>query len=143
MFHPWRQFRSLTAWTLLWTPPASGARAECHWPTQTVTIHPDLLQAERRSVIAHELEHIERGPFPRWARAREEAAVNAASARKLIGIHALAEALAWSLDPHEVADELWVDVPTLEARLEHLHPSERHYLRRRLAHQGDEAHAHS
>ena len=45
----------------------------------------------------------------------------------------LGEALAWSLDPHEVADELWVDVPTVEARLRHLHPSEVHYLRRRLA----------
>ena len=71
--------------------------------------------------------------MPGWARSREEEAVNALAARKLIEIRELGEALAWSLDPHEVADELWVDVPTLEARLRHLHPSEVHYLRRRLA----------
>lgn len=139
MFHPWRQFRSLTAWTLLWATPSSGARAECHWPTRTITIHPGLLQAERRSVIAHELEHIHRGPFPGWARDREEEAVNAAAARKLIDIRALGDAMAWSLDPHEVAHELWVDVPTLEASLRHLHPSERHYLRRRIAHHEEKA----
>lgn len=133
LFHPWRAFGGKKSWTLHWRVPPSGARAECHWPTQTIIMRPDLLQAERRSVLAHELEHIERGPFPGWAREREEEAVNAAAARRLIGIRALGEALAWSLDPHEVADELWVDVPTLQARLRHLHPSERHYLRRRLA----------
>lgn len=143
MFHPWRLLRDLTTWTMLWEVPSSGARAEIHWPSQTITMHPRLLQAERRSVLAHELEHVARGPFPGWAREREEETVNAAAARKLIDIRRLGEALAWSTDAHEVADELWVDVPTIEARLRHLHPAERHYLRRRLAHQGDDAHAHS
>lgn len=132
MYHPWRQLRSLSAWTLLWSPPRSGARGECHWPTQTITLDPRLLQAERRSVLAHELEHVDRGPMPGWAREREEEAVNALAARKLIGIRELGEALAWSLDPHEVAEELWVDVPTLQARLRHLHPAERHHLEHRL-----------
>lgn len=103
-----------------------------HWPTQTITIDPGRLQAERCSVLAHELEHINRGPFPRWATAREEAAVNAAAARALIPLSALGEALAWLADRHEVADELWVDVPTLEARLANLHPAEASYLHRRL-----------
>lgn len=93
---------------------------------------PLLLQAERRSALTHELGHIERGPFPGWATDREERAVDAAAARQLIDIRALGDALVWSQDPHEVAEELWVDVPTLEARIAHLHPSERHYLRRRL-----------
>ena len=48
MFHPWRTFRSMAAWSLVWQAPASGARAECHWPSQTITIRPDLLQAEPR-----------------------------------------------------------------------------------------------
>ena len=43
-------------------------------------------------------------------------------------------ALAWAHNLDEAADELWVDVETLEVRLAHLHPSERHYLRRRLQH---------
>lgn len=133
MYHPWRHLRSLAAWTVRWASPLSGSRGECHWATKTITLDPRLLQAERRSVLAHELEHVDRGPMPGWARSREEEAVNALAARKLIEIRELGEALAWSLDPHEVADELWVDVPTVEARLRHLHPSEVHYLRRRLA----------
>ena len=132
MFHPWRLLRPLTAWTLLFRPLPGGRRAELHWPTRTITLSPALLQAERRCALTHELEHIRRGPFPKWATGREEEAVNAAAARRLIDVRALGEALAWSSDPYEVADELWVDVPTLQARLRHLHPSERHYLTRRL-----------
>lgn len=132
VFHPWHALRALTSWTLLWSAPASGARAEVHWPSRTITMDPLLLQAERRSALTHELGHIERGPFPCWATDREERAVDATAARRLIDIRALGDALVWSQDPHEVAEELWVDVPTLEARIAHLHPSERHYLRRRL-----------
>lgn len=91
-----------------------------------------LLQAERRSALAHELEHVHRGPFPRHARAKEEAAVNAAAARKLVDLHALGEALAWARHESEAAEELWVDVPTLRARLAHLYPAELRYLRGRL-----------
>lgn len=58
--------------------------------------------------------------------------MDAVAARRLIGLRQLGEALAWSSDLDEVAEELWVDVATVEARLAHLHPSERHYLRRRL-----------
>ncbi len=133
MHHPWRQLGELLDWSLVWAPLQPGRRGSCHWPTKTLTIAPGLLQAERRSVLAHELEHVARGPAPLWATALEEEAVNAAAARRLIEIRALGEALAWAHDLHEAAEELWVDVPTLEARLRHLHPSERHYLRRRLA----------
>lgn len=128
----WRRFAAAAGWVLHWAAPASGARGETHWPALTVTIDPALTAVEQRCVLAHELEHVERGPFPRWATAREEAAVNAAAARKLIGVRELGEALAWSAVPAEVAAELDVDVPTLWARLNHLHPSEVHYLRRRL-----------
>ncbi len=111
-----------------------GIRAECHWPKRLILMDRRLLQAERRSALAHELEHVRRGPYPRHAHAREEAAINATASRKLIDIHELGEALAWAHNLPEAAEELWVDLPTLQARLEHLHPSERHYLRRRLAH---------
>lgn len=100
-----------------------------------------LTQAERRSVLAHELEHVERGPFPRWMTPREEAAVSAAAARKLIRLHDLGEALAWADHPAEVAEELWVDIPTVRARLAGLTRDERHYLARRLAHRHHHHHA--
>ncbi len=109
------------------------------WPEQTVTLDKTLLQAERRCTIAHEVEHIRRGPVPAEPvlAAREEAAVEQAVARRLINIRDLGEALAWSQHPAVVAEELWVDEDTLRARLEHLHPAERAYLARRLEHHGD------
>lgn len=132
MFHPWRTLRDLTDWLVVWRQPTSGARAECHWPSRTITIDPLLLQAERRSVLAHELEHVGRGSSPSWATAREEEVVNESAARRLIDLPALGEALAWAHDVSEIADELWVDQPTVLARLRHLAPAERDYLARRL-----------
>lgn len=55
-----------------------------------------LTQAERQCVLAHDLEHVTRGPFPRHAEAKEEAVVNAAASRNLINLTDLGEALAWS-----------------------------------------------
>ena len=102
------------------------------WRSKTITLDRGLLQAERRSTLAHELEHVRRGPVPEWHWAREEAIVEREAARRMIDIRDLGEALAWSHDLHEAADELWVDVELLRARLDSLHPSERHYLKRRL-----------
>ncbi len=131
MFHPWRTLRDLTDWILTFDHTLAS-RGECSWSTKTIRLRAGLTQAQRRCVLAHELEHAARGPFPRWATVREEDAVNAAAARKLINIRALGEALAWSQCLDEIAEELWVDVPTLTARLSHLHPAERAYLAQRL-----------
>jgi len=48
----------------------------------------------------------------------------------------LGEALAWSLDAYIVADELDVDLPTLNSRLASLRPTERAYLIERTEHHG-------
>ena len=103
---------------------------------RTVTLDDRLLQAERRCTVAHEVEHIRLGPVPAdpVLAAREEAAIDRAVARKLIGIRELGDALAWASGLAEAAQELWVDEDTLAARLRHLHPAEVHYLRRRLQH---------
>lgn len=95
-------------------------------------------QVERRCTITHELIHHERGE--RWGcTGRDEEQVRQETARRLIPLVHLADALRWSLDAHELADHCWVDLDTLLVRLEHLHPSERHYLRRATAHhRGDE-----
>jgi hypothetical protein len=86
-----------------------------------------LDQAARRSTLTHEIVHLERGPVPADARghAREERAVSAEAARRLIPLDALADGLRWSRDdPHQLAEALWVDVPTLKARMESLDPIE-------------------
>lgn len=135
MHHPWRAFRLLTDWILKWELLPGDLLGYTDHASRTIVLDRRLTQAERRCTIAHELEHQARGPVPAEPvlAAREEAAVDAAVARKLIPIRKLGEALAWSQDPDEVAEELWVDVQTLEVRLRRLHPSERHYLRRCLA----------
>lgn len=141
MYHPWRHLRTLTRWDLVWATLPVAVLGLVDFRRRRIILEPRQLQAERRSTIAHELVHVERGPAPAggWWQAREERTVDRVAARRLISLDALAEALAWSSDPHEVAEELWVDVPTLEARLAHLHPAERHALRRRLAHLGEDS----
>lgn len=85
-----------------------------------------LNQVARRCTLAHELIHLERGPVPTDSRgyAREERAVSAEAARRLITIEALADGLRWSRDPEQLAETLWVDVPTLQARMTSLDPIE-------------------
>lgn len=106
----------------------------CH-RRRVITLDLRLSQAERRCTIAHELEHVERGPMPAdpILAAREEEAIDRAVARRLVTIRALGDALAWARTRDEAAEELWVDVATLEARLRSLHPAERAYLNRRLS----------
>ena len=110
------------------------ARGMCRWNRRTILLDIKLSRIEERCTLAHELVHAERGPFPRWATVREEVAVNAEAARRLIPLDALGEALAWSLHPAVAAEELDVDLPTLEALLRNLAAAEVEALRRRLAH---------
>ena len=134
MHHPWRAFRELADWTLLWATLPEGILGLTDFRTRTVILDRDLTQAERRCTIAHETEHIRRGPAYGGCQAREERIIDRNVARLLLpDIKQIGEALAWSLSNAEAAEELWVDEPTLAARLTHLHPAERGYLARRLA----------
>jgi len=105
----------------------------CH-RRRVVTLDLRLSQAERRCTIAHELEHVARGPAPDdpVLRAREEAAIDRAVSRRLIPLDRLVEAAAWSRCSAEMADELWVDRPTLQARLGTLDDEERGRIVARL-----------
>lgn len=98
---------------------------------QVITLTTGMLQVERRCVLMHELVHVERG-IPHGHDPREESAVEREVARHLIGVDALADALAWSRDVYEVADLLWVMPHLVRVRVEGLHPSERHELQRRI-----------
>ena len=80
----------------------------------------------RRCTLTHELIHLERGPVPTdpIGRAREELLVDIEAARRLITLDELVEALRWTREPNELADQLWVDQPTLRTRMSHLDPVE-------------------
>lgn len=131
----------MEGWTLVIASLPEDQAGETDWSTKTVTINARLLQAQRRATIAHEIEHMRRGPVHHEPAlvAKEEVAVERAAARKMITVEALGEAMAWSDNIHEIADDLWVDPDMVEARLRHLHPAERHYLRRRLSHQKEDS----
>lgn len=116
-WHPWRALRSLVDWTLRWGHLPDGVLGETDWEARTVTLRHGLTQAERRSTLTHELEHVARGPVPVYCQAREERAVDEAAARRLIRFDRLVDAMVWSLDEYELAELLWVDVPTVVTRL--------------------------
>ena len=80
-------------------------------------------QAERRCAIAHEIIHLERGDTGACTPA-VEAEVNREVARRLIPFWGLLEAVKWTQHERELADELWVTVPILQARWETLRADE-------------------
>lgn len=130
MFDPWAALDSLTGWTL--RSAHDPRRGHCDYPTRTVTISVDLSHAEQRAVLTHELVHARRGPFPRWLRPREEAAVRETAARLLIELPHLVEAVAWSRHLPVIAEELDVDVETVRARAVNLDDQERALIADRL-----------
>ena len=134
--HPWRRFAELTDWSLRWAelPPGVMGRT-CH-RTRTVTLALGMSQAERRCTIAHETEHIERGPVTPQQAPREERAVDRRVARLLIpSVHQLVEAMTWAGGHLEsAADALWVDDYLLTVRLRTLSDGERSFVNQRLTH---------
>ncbi len=130
--HPWRRLRELPEVTLEWHD--GGPAGIYDFETQTISLRRGMTSAERRSTLRHELEHHYNGPFLEALLEVEEQACELAAARDLIDIRKLGEALAWTQDLEDVAEELWVDEGLLHIRLKHLHPAERAYLRDRLAH---------
>lgn len=134
MYHPWRRLRELSGWLVAWGQLEPGLWGLTDHESRIIVVDETLTQAQRRCTVAHELEHVARGPVPEEPvlNAKEEEAVDRAVARRLIPFPKLEDAMRWSRDVHEVAEELWVDVPTLEARIRGLHPSERAALTQAL-----------
>lgn len=129
-WHPWRALSRLPHLTLRWRrlPNKLGS-----WDasTSTITLHPDLSQAERRVTLTHELihhEHGHQGAQPPVVERR----VHAEAARRLITDAALVDALRWTLEENELAEELWVDVPTVVSRLADLSEQEKADIYSRL-----------
>lgn len=134
MHSPWRAFRDLADWTLHWAHLPAGVFGITDFESKSVILRHGMNQEERRCTIAHETQHVLRGPVSASMRVREEEQVDRNAARLLLpDVRAIGEALAWSLSVEEAAVELWVDTLTLEARLRSLHPAERAYLKQRLA----------
>ena len=139
-FDPYQALRDHPHWTMTWGSLPAGECGRWYDEHRTVVFDKRLTQAGRRSTVAHEVVHAEMGDVcckadgpdgPRIARRREQTADQIA-ARRLITLDALADALLWSQDEYEVADELWVDVETIRARLASLTETEKDYIDRRV-----------
>jgi Zn-dependent peptidase ImmA (M78 family) len=121
IYHPWRELDRVgvdVAFTKL------GDLAGCWDPDQElIWLDTQLTQAQRRSTLAHELIHAEGRHEPcctDWHERKQERAVECKAARRLIHLDDLMDALAWCLSLDEIAEELHVDRPTLDIRIEML-----------------------
>lgn len=122
MHHPWRRFRDQWGHVgLEWRQLDGDFQALTDG--RRVLMDPDLLQVERRCAIAHETAHLERGEHCAQDHAVERRADRIAASR-LVSIDALMQALIWSDDLQEVADELWVTPEIARARIDIMRPAE-------------------
>lgn len=102
-----------------------------------ITLDKRQSRRQMRCTLAHELEHARRRDecppemSPVLA-ARQEIAVSTAAARRLIPLGLLIEALLWSQDEQELAEELNVDEDTVRIRLLTLTPDEHAEVDQRL-----------
>jgi len=96
-----------------------------------------MCRRQMRCTLAHELEHMVRGDecvadVSGVLHVRQEIAASTAAARRLIPLGRLVEALLWSQDERELAEELDVDEETVRMRLLTLTPGEHSIIDERL-----------
>lgn len=94
---------------------------------KTIVLRRGMRLVEQRSVLWHELIHAERGDEACDERT-ETNRIEREAARRAIDVFELADAMRWSDQLAEVADELKVTEDLLRVRLDHLHPAERGLL---------------
>lgn len=121
MLHPWRELRRLTHVTLKFLDMPEETLGFTDQDSQTIYIAKGLLQRQRRAVLAHELNHL-RAP------AASESNVEAVTSEQMIPLDKLVDALLWSQDENDIAEQLWCDVATVRDRLEGLTPAERAWI---------------
>lgn len=104
----------------------------------TIWMSRGLVQRERRSSLAHELEHVRRG---RRGCLPPPSRTTSAATRHAGYCPTVPTASSGPRGVFDVAaEELWVDTATVRARIDvrWLHPAERAYLRRRIAEAGQQ-----
>lgn len=135
-YSPWGELADLPHITIEWRQMI-GKLGEYVHDRSVILLDPRMKRHQRRSVLCHELRHAIAGDEPvecEIAHRRRELRTDRAAARLLIDLHDLGDALALH-DGHAgaVAQELDVALDVVWCRINALHPSERHYLARRLS----------
>jgi hypothetical protein len=133
MHHPWRRLRDhFPEWRAEILVLPKGLMGGTHLASRTIYLDAGLDQAERRCTLDHELEHAEAGDDGCQHRGRERQ-IEELSARRLIPLGNLVEAAIWAVDLAELADECWVDVDTMQCRIDTLTDDERAEVRQAIA----------
>jgi hypothetical protein len=127
---PWKALEQRPRLLLIRAPISE--RGRYYHRLGAIVVRSGMLVVEERATLWHELVHADRGDehCDHFGSRQERRCIREA-ARRAIDLRALADALLWSDQPDEVADELKVTVELLNVRLDHLHPAERGYLTRR------------
>lgn len=124
IYHPWRVLHRRWAHVVLEhtdeLPP--GRLADTNG-VDHIRMRRRLYQVERRCALAHELIHLEQHDTGECAPAAE-LEVNEEAARRLIPWRRLLAAVRWARSDDELADELWVTLPILHARVDTLRADE-------------------
>ncbi len=135
-YHPWRTARIDHSQIPIASTELLPAHLSGDTDGRSIRLCGSLNQAQRRSVLAHELVHIERGSEHTDSphEEQEERRVDEIAARRLIELDDLIEALVWTRgQPNsECAWELWTDVHTLTVRVKTLTADEREYIDREI-----------
>jgi hypothetical protein len=136
-YDPWADLReNWPAVTVQLVPMAGDLLGEIRQGGSVIALRAGTTPGQRRSTLAHEIVHLERGADDcGWWQPREERRVHAEAARRLISLDALDEAVRLTLpgDRRSVASLLDVDLETLDTRLDNLRPAEVGLLRQLLA----------
>lgn len=129
MIHPWRHIPPEVEVLRVSLPQHMRGATD----GRTIWLERRMVQSEARSALAHELVHLHHRHHTEQPPAVERR-VHAEAARWLLpDVAVIGEALAWSQGRiPEAADELWVDLDTLQTRLDYLTDDERRHLARRL-----------
>lgn len=133
-YHPWNDAgERLGEWIIRRCDLGGLLEVMCH-RRKVILLEQDRTKWERRCDLAHAIAHVDLAHRDNTDDKAEEAAVRL-SAKRLIHRDDLARALRWTEGraTTETAELLYVDAHTLKARLTHLHPAERAFLRRELS----------
>ncbi len=135
-YSPWAELAALPHIDLIWTH-LRGRLGEYRHAAREIHLHPAMPSTQARCVLAHELAHVRAADALTdcaHVNDRQERSADREAARLLIDYRDLGEALAYTdRRRDEAAHELRVTRHVLDVRINALHPSEAHYLARRLA----------
>lgn len=127
---PWKALGDRPDLVLVRAPIAG--RGRYYHRLRAIVLRSGMSIVEERATLWHELQHADRGDEHSCDKT-ERLYIDKHAARQAIPLDDLADALLWSEHPSERADQLKTTEYLLQVRLDHLHPSERGFLLRRMS----------